>query len=144
MNNEGFTLVELLAVITILALLTVIALPKMGFVTENLKDEMLDKKLTLIEESAILLGEDIRGTILSSATKYEGSLCKSIKVKSLVPNYLEKDIDEDCLNDDGTGKGCVLDPRYDNQFLDNVEVIMYIKNNRVKAKVNMDESLSCK
>jgi type IV pilus assembly protein PilA len=67
LNNKGFTLVELLAVIVILIIITAIAIPSISSSIERTNDSQRKAK----EES-----------ILSAAELY-------IKVDSLVPNYID-------------------------------------------------------
>ena len=49
MNKNGFTLVELLAVIALLALIIIIAVPTISNFSGNIKENMLDKKIQMIE-----------------------------------------------------------------------------------------------
>ena len=58
MNKNGFTLVELLAVIALMAIIIVLAVPATGAVKDKLNEYMLEKKIKLIEKGAILYGED--------------------------------------------------------------------------------------
>lgn len=144
MNKKGFTLVELLIVIVVLGIVITIAVPGVGAVTNVIKENMLSKKTKLIEEAAILLGQDIKGAIISSDLKYNGSSCKSFVVSDLYPTYLDKDNDNPCLDKDSTETvGCIVDPRDSNNYLDKYEVIIYYKNKRIYAKVDTDNTLQC-
>lgn len=144
MNKKGFTLVELLITIVILALIVVIAVPSIGAVTQSIKDNMLEKKADLIEEAAILLGQDIKGSVISSKLKYDGYSCKSFEVKDLVPKYLDKDNDVVCLGEIGaTNVGCIVDPSNKDNYLDNYEVIVYYRSKRIYAIVDKDNTLNC-
>ena len=58
MKNKAFTLVELLAVITILALLTLIALPAISKQMGNSKDNLYNAQIKNIEASASAWGTD--------------------------------------------------------------------------------------
>lgn len=143
MKKSGFTLIELLVVIAILSLIMAIAFPRIGGVTDTIKEEMLSSKLDLIEEGAVMLGEDIRGSILSSMFTYKDFKCKQIFVKDLVPDYIDADNDNPCMINADDKVGCIVDPTGDDKYLDLVPVIIYIQNNRVKAVVNNDNSLRC-
>ena len=144
MNKKGFTLVELLITIVILALIMVIAVPSIGAITNSIKSNMLEKKASLIEEAAILLGEDIKGSVISSNLKYDGYSCKSFNVKDLVPKYLDKDNDVTCLGEVGaTSVGCIVDPSDKDNYLDNYEVIIYYRSKRIYAIVDTDNTLDC-
>lgn len=52
LNNKGFTLVELLAVLVILITILVIAIPSITSSVERNKEQMLNKKYDLIEAAA--------------------------------------------------------------------------------------------
>ena len=58
MNKKAFTLIELLAVITILALLTLIAVPAISKQMDNSKETLYNNQLKNIEESARAWGAD--------------------------------------------------------------------------------------
>lgn len=57
-NKKGFTLVELLVVITIIGLLVVIAVPSSMTISKKVKVKMYDSKIELIEQAAILWGQE--------------------------------------------------------------------------------------
>ena len=143
MGKKGFTLVELLAVIVLLAMIMLIAFPAIGNITGKVNQSMLDEKIELIEEAAILYGQNSKGRLITNADnlKYKGYNCIRISVSALVPNYLDADSeDENCKNT----SSCVVDPTNKNNYLDNLEVIIYYKNKRIRAKVDIDNNLSCK
>ena len=54
MNKNGFTLVELLAVIALMAIIIVLAVPATGAVKDKLNEHMLEKKIKLIENKSDL------------------------------------------------------------------------------------------
>ena len=143
MNNKGFTLIELLGVIVVLGVIMAIAVPGIGFISKDIKNNMLDKKITLIESAANLLGEDIKSSIIESNLRYEEYPCRSFIVSNLVPNYIDKDNDNNCLTNDTSGVGCIVDPSDNNNYLDKLEVIIYYKNNKINAKVDKDNNLTC-
>ena len=150
MNKKGFTLIELLGVIIILAVVIIIAVPTINGVVSNIQDNMLAEKKNMIEESAILYGQDVRYSILNSNKKYKKGNnatsfpCISKYVYELVPDYLEKDNDNNCLTSTSTsGNGCIVDPRDSNNYLDKEEVIIYYKNKRIHAVLNNKGTYSC-
>lgn len=142
MNKKGFTLIELLAVITLLAIIGGIATVSVIAVSSNIKKNMLEKKADMIEEAAILYGDDrIKSEVVNSTKKYSGYACKSIYVKVLIPDYLKKDSDTCVVG--STTNGCVVDPSDSENFLDNYEVILFYKNKKVRAIMDVDNSLTC-
>ena len=144
MNEKGFTLVELLVVIMILAIIIVIAVPSVAGVSNLIKNNMLEKKGELIEEAATLLGQDMKGSVMASDTKYKSYPCRSIIVSDLVPNYLDKDNENECLKNESEGSiGCIVDPTNKENYLDKTEVIIYYKNKRIHAVIDFNGELSC-
>ncbi len=144
MNKKGFTLIELLAVIALLAVIGGIAYASIAGVTSNMQSEMLNKKIDIIEEAANLYGQDIRGSIINSTKKYNNNSCISIIVSDLVPTYLDKDNTNNCLtNSSLTGIGCIINPKNNDEYLDKYEVIIFYKNKRIQAKVDIDNNLTC-
>ena len=54
MNKKGFTLVELLVVVVIIAVLSIIIVPSVINVNKNINKRLLSEKIENIESSAIL------------------------------------------------------------------------------------------
>ena len=144
MKKKGFTLVELLAVIVLLGIIATIAVASFTGISRSMKKNILEEKIKMIEESAIVMGSDIKGYILESNLKYNNNKCRSIIVSDLVPNYLVKDNDNECLTNTSSNPGCIIDPTDENNYLDTTEVIIYYKNKRIYAKVDIDDKLTCK
>ncbi len=143
MNNKGFTLIELLGVIVLLGIISAIAIPSIGIITNIIKNNMLEKKVTIIEQAATLLGEDIKASIIDSNLRYKEYPCRSFIVSNLVPDYLDKDNDNTCLTSESEGFGCITDPSDNDKYLDKLEVIIYYKNKRINAKVDTENNLTC-
>ncbi len=144
MNNKGFTLIELLAVITLLGVIATIAVPSINGIVNSINKNMLEKKVALIEEAASMMGEDIKGSIINSPLNYKNFPCKSFIITDLVPQYLAKDNDNECLTKDSTETlGCIIDPSDKDNYLDKLEVIIYYKNKRINAKVDTLDELTC-
>ena len=143
MGKKGFTLVELLAVIVVLGIVATIAVVSVGGISNTIKDNILEKKIKMIEEAAVLKGQDAKGGVIYSEKKYDNYPCVSFIVSELVPNYLDKDNDNNCLTSSSSGAGCIVDPSNDNNYLDKYEVIVYYKHKRIYAKVDVNNNLTC-
>ena len=95
-REEGFTLVELLAVIVILGIIVAIAIPAIGNVIKKAQDDSATQEVALVEDAARLYFtiED------SAATEVTVEVLKD-------KGYLEKadDLNDDAkVEKDGTGK----------------------------------------
>ena len=156
MNTKGFTLIELLGVIMLLGIVTAIAVPSIGAITDSIKKNMLDKKVEIIEKAANLFGEDIKGSVIYSNKHYKEYPCKSYIISDLVPDYLDKDNDNNCItclskdeNNNCTSWstsdniGCIVDPSNQDKYLDKLEIIIYYKNKRIATKVDTEGNLTC-
>jgi len=68
MNNKGFTLVEIISVIALLALVIIITVPIIGNVSESVKKKTLQTKIDNIEKAAVLYGQENREDFLNNDT----------------------------------------------------------------------------
>ena len=86
MNNKGFTLIELLGVIVVLAVIMAIAVPSITGINNNIKKNMLNKKIELIEEAALLYGQPLKNKIISPSNKntYNSYKCESMSLCQFV------------------------------------------------------------
>ena len=73
MKKNGFTLVELLAVIVILGLLIAIAVPSALKLSTKVKEKSYDTKVDLIEQAAMNFGQSNLGLIKKGASLYDTS-----------------------------------------------------------------------
>ncbi len=77
-NKKGFTLVELLTVICILAILMAIAVPGILTISNKMKDRGLNSKLEAIEEAAVIYVQENSNQIKKELQrKHHISDCKS-------------------------------------------------------------------
>ena len=144
MNKKGFTLIELLTVIFILGIVITIAVTSIVGIYNSIKRKALEEKIEVIEEAAILFGENRKENIIKSTSIYNDSPCKSFKLRELVPNYIENDTDEECINSDNKNEvGCIIDPSDKNNYLDEIEVIVFYKNKRIYSVVDINDELVC-
>jgi len=70
MKKNGFTLVEILAVIVIIALLMVLTIPNILKISRSTKERAYETKIDLIEQSAISFGMDNRNYIMQGVNPY--------------------------------------------------------------------------
>ncbi len=130
-NKNGFTLVELLAVIVILALLISVAVPSTISISNKLKENMFCKKIDSIETAAKLYGEDRKESFTST---YEGNRSRTITVKDL--------IDSNDLKKDNSEAPYIIDPR-NNEGMDAISIIIYEKYNRIYVHFNDEINSIC-
>lgn len=125
MNNKGFTLVELLGVIVVLAIVISVAFFSVNKIREDELKRIVEVKIGQIEQAAILYAQDNPSILSESCVVddvYYDNYCKVLTVRELINaggNYFESGNYEDLIND-WTGKS-MLD--------DTVQV--YRKNNRI-------------
>ena len=143
MDKKGFTLVELLAVITIISLLTVVAVPSALTFQENMKKKMFCSKVETIERAGRMYGGDVLETIkgdriterkcTTATVNFNKSSCQFITVKTLlVKGYLKKEKN----NGIRTGKP-VYDEFYDPRnfaSMKNDKIIVYVENERAYSR----------
>ena len=141
MNKKGFTLVELLAVIAILAIVITIGLISVTRVRENALKKVVDTKIEQIEQAAILYGQENPNVIKTSctdhektvveATNYTPSFCVTVTAGVLIDNnffessYLDEVNGKTDLINDVTGKSMLNDT-----------VIIYRRNNRIYSIID--------
>ncbi len=134
-DNKGFTLVELLAVIVVLAIIISIAVPSTMSISKRIRKNMFCSKIDFIETQAQLYGEDRKdsfGNIKIDGKNYPG---KTVTVKELVTTkYLKKDNDSEPYTED---------PRDKTKTLDNMSLSIYIKNQRAYVRFNEDVRTTC-
>ena len=141
MKKEGFTLVELLAVIVILAVLLLLVTPSLFNSAKASREKSFKTKIGLIETSAIMYGQDNYRTIINGVNENkpgyaltDGFNTQTLEVRDLIPEYLTKDIEEgQTLN----GKiYYIQDPRDNSRFLDDYKIIIKInpKTRKVTAE----------
>lgn len=129
MKKNGFTLVELLAVLAVLALLLTIAVPGIQKMSYKIQNNMFCDKVEHILKGAQLYGDDNYDAIKSKSGQKD-----IIKVKDLVKHgYVKKD-----NNKEEDENMYVVDSRDDTSMM-NEEITLYIKNNRVYATYNFRE-----
>lgn len=141
MKKNGFTLVELLAVIIILTLVITIAFVSVTRVREESLKRVVETKVEQIEQAAILYGQENPNVIKTSctnhektvveATNYTPSFCVTVTAGVLIDNnffessYLDEVNGKTDLINDVTGKSMREDT-----------VIIYRRNNRIYSIID--------
>lgn len=128
MKKNGFTLVELLAVIVILAILLTVAIPNVIGITQRVKEKMYCSKVSDIESAAKLYGQDYIDEVESNGNTM------TIHVYTLIENNLYKKESDDCILN-SNDKYCVSDPRDDSK-MDDKTITLTKKDKRITATFN--------
>lgn len=135
MNNKGFTLVEILAVLMITIIITSISFAGIGVLNKNIHQNMYEETVALIEASATRYGEDHQNKLNTSCT-VDGSAqnkCGSITVQTLIDTgYISTKKKNDA------GEAVLIDERKkeedENYYLNSKTVYIYLENDIVYSK----------
>lgn len=97
LNNKGFTLVEVLAVLVILVAITVIAIPTITSSMERTKEKQNDAKKEMLASYAEEYVEDHRNEIYENLKLKDYTSCyisiETLKDGGYLPDGIEFDID---------------------------------------------------
>ena len=139
-NRKGFTLVELLAVVALMAVLLTIAAPAVLSFTTRMKADMFCNKVETIVKSAQMFGQDNMASIIggrdtehpcvykNGATPVTVSACVSTDVQVLLAKgYLTKEKAKGSATADD-----FFDPR-DGSSLKSSNIFVYVVNKRAYA-----------
>ncbi len=121
MNKKGFTLVELLVVVVIIAVLSVIIIPSVININKSINKRLLSEKIENIESSAILYANN-------NEEIFNGTDVVYVYVYELVDaNYMTVDVaagtDKCMVATEKSRVGCVIDPT-DKTSINNNYVIL--------------------
>ncbi len=148
-NNKGFTLVELLAVIVVLALLVSIAVPSTVSISNRLKKKMYCSKIDSIETAAALYGEDAKESFTGKYT-YIGpdstDASKTVTLSNLPSQTMQvKDlVEKGYLKKDQDTMPYIVDPRDKvSEDLYNMSFTVYVKYNRIYVHFTGDPVSVC-
>lgn len=134
MNTKGFTLVELLAVIVVLALIVSISFYSINRVRQNSLTDILETKISQIEQAAILYAQD-HPEILTDSCDVDGkhfdNYCKVVLVGDILDagSYFNSDT----LTTEGNKVDLINDLTGNSMRQDTVQI--YRNNNRIYAKM---------
>lgn len=129
-KKNGFSLVEILAVIVILSIVATMATFSVMKTRENSMKKLLNTKIDELEASAILYGQENQSSLEGTCTvdNEEYKFCKLVTVKELIDNDYYTTSEENRNNkkdliNNVTNKSMLCD-----------EIQIYKNNNRVYAK----------
>ncbi len=124
-NKKGFTLVELLSVIVILALISVIATTGIITLSNKSKENMYCAKLEMISSVARDYAVKYEYELNNSKELFNGYKSIKIKINDLIDaGKLETDKDNKVLNP------------IDDSNLNDKEIILYLKNNSINVYID--------
>ncbi len=124
-NKKGFTLVELLCVIVILALISVMATTGIIALSSRSKENMYCAKLEMISSIARDYAVKYEYELNNSTELFNGYKSLKIKVNDLINSgKLETDKDDKVINP------------IDESSLNDKEIILYLKNNQINAYID--------
>lgn len=136
MKKTGFTLVELLAVIVLIAIITTIGTVGINAVSKNINQNLWEGTISLIENGAIDYGEDNKNRLKNMCvigTEVKEA-CLIVTVDFLINNgYIKtKEVDDEgnkvLINN-------TLDKSDSGYYVNNLNVYIYQENDIVYAKL---------
>lgn len=138
MNNKGFTLVEVLSVIALLALVVIISVPIIGNVSENIKKNTLNTKIKNIEKAAVLYGQEHRESFTDKCNTSEEDLCYGVSGECNCYNNnitVQDLLDEGKIEGDAKDSGNkeIFNPLKDNKKLNDCKIQIYEKYGKIYA-----------
>ena len=123
-NKNGFTLVELLCVIVLLAVLTVAATTGIMKLSSKSKENLYCAKIKMIESIAVDYSSKLEKQLNESTELYNGMKSIKIKVSDLVnAGKLEADQDNKVINP------------INNESMNDVDIIIYLYHNQISAVI---------
>jgi len=135
-ENKGFTLVEILAVIIIISMLVVIAIPASQSIAKKTNEKMYSSKLDIAVQSAKLWAIDnmecFKNHVCENITP---TACKVIKENIECYNMTLNILAEEGYYDyDDEANKRIIDPR--NKSLDLNETLLFINYNTITKKID--------
>ena len=131
MNNKGFTLVELLAVLVIISLVASIGTVSVTKLSSDIKENMLQNKKELILYEAKVFGEDYKAALVTTCGKSGKTDCDEITVQDLIDNnYLNPK--DTCVDANNNEFKCFKNNVNDNNMNDDI-IDVYLNGQNVEA-----------
>lgn len=160
MNNKGFTLVEIISVIALLALVMIITVPAISNTSLNIKKKTLNTKVENIEKAAILYAQKHR----ENFTRLGVNAClNKYCFKDGIPIsncecYLEKDddnniveinvaklISENLIKEDKiteSNEKIIINPVDESKYLNECKIQIYQKYGKIYAVYDKENNKS--
>lgn len=129
-KKKGFTLIEIIVVVLILAIILILVMTNFFKASKNARQKTYDSKVAMIEDSAVMYGQDFYADIVKNGERdEEGNVTITMPISKLVPNYVSPDNEVE-------GKQ-VDDPRETNQYLDEkiVKITVNTKTRKITASL---------
>lgn len=135
-DKKGLTLVELLAVIVLISLLLGLGIPGINRIRQNMNKKSLNTKVKLIEQAAVLWGQDNKTMLQKddcSDVDNENKKCYQIKIEELIiEDYLESESHNEII---------YTNPETNKDMIEkNCYVRVYKKNSRVYAMFDAEDN----
>ena len=140
MNKKGFTIIELLAVIVIIAIITTIASVGIGSIKNAINKNLLETKKDVVIAGAKLYGQDNRVLLTETNNIGSNTYSKSLlRTVHQLRDYI--DLTEDCVDKDNKKYKCIKSD-VNGKSLNGARVLIYEENNRVYATFFNEEDFN--
>ncbi len=121
MNNKGFTLTELLAVIVLITIVGSIAAFSVLSLNDDINENLFEAQKEIILKGAELYGQDNINDIIDICD--DGNKCIEISIKEISSDYLDR-------SDECEKSKCILNDITGVSMEDDI-IRIFIKNNRI-------------
>ncbi len=127
MKKNGFTIVEILAVIVVLAAVMALVIPNLTESSSKAKNKLYDTKISMIEKAAILYAQDNYNLLVGNDTNI--TIIRTINSDDLITTgYYVADKETDTDNK-------IIDPRTNQELNVDIEITINTINKKITAKV---------
>jgi prepilin-type N-terminal cleavage/methylation domain-containing protein len=128
-KKKGFTLVELLSVIVVLAIIVLAAIPAVIAISKSIRANMYCSKIDILKKAGVMYAQENTSLLTETCTINSNTYsCKNITVGTLITEGFV---------DPNSGTN-LTDPR-DNSSMNSKTVIVYQKGARYYTKIDATE-----